>query len=264
MTLHLSGVSFAYRPQEAVLKEIDFSLNPGELVAMVGPNGAGKSTLLMLMAGLLAPELGSVTLDGKPLGALPSARRAQRIAFVPQAEGSPTDLPVEEVVALGRLARQGFRERLFLRPLSREDEEATHRALEEMDLLTMRERSFASLSGGEKARVRLAVALAQEASLLLLDEPGAHLDPGHARDMMARLLRQKESGRGVAMAMHDLALASLFADRLVLMEEGRITASGPPEEVLTTFRVEEAFGKGLLVIPHPRSGRPVVLPDRDL
>ena len=245
------GLRAGYGPAE-VLHGVDFGPQGGEVTAIVGPNGAGKSTLLRALAGLLRPRSGQVTLDGVDIGALSRREIARRIAVVPQALETLFPLTVREVVSLGRTARLG----LF--GLSRSDVAAVERALAELELLPLAARRTDALSGGERQRAVLAMALAQEGEVLLLDEPTVHLDPAHQRSILD-LVRSLARTRGLAVVavLHDLNLAAL-CDRLVVLAAGRIARAGAPGEVLDGSTVAAVFGEGLVV--GARDGRPYVLP----
>ncbi|MDP9321209.1 MAG: ABC transporter ATP-binding protein [Chloroflexota bacterium] len=236
-----------------VLRDIDLSLEPGRLIALVGPNGAGKSTLLRALAGLVRPTAGAVTLDGVDIGTLSRAVLATRIAVVPQTFDTLFPFTVREIVALGRRARLG----LFARP-SPADAVAVARAIAEQDLDGLVDRRLDALSGGERQRVVLAMALAQEARVLLLDEPTAHLDPAHQVRTVRRAAELARSRGVIALAvLHDLNLAAL-ADRVVVMDAGRIVADGVPSVALAADVVASIFGAGLVVAQV--SGRTAVLP----
>jgi iron complex transport system ATP-binding protein len=236
-----------------VLRGIDLELEPGGLIALVGPNGAGKSTLLRALAGLIHPTAGTVTLDGRPVLAMSRAALASRIAVVPQTFDTLFPFTVREIVGLGRSARLG----LFARP-ARDDEEAVERAIAEQDLSLVSGRRIDALSGGERQRVVLAMALAQEAAVLLLDEPTAHLDPSHQRSVLLRIGELARTRGVVTLAvLHDLNLAAL-ADRVLVLADGRVAADGPPATALTAAVVTRVFGNGLTVTEI--GGRTVVLP----
>ena len=262
IVLEIRELSFSYRSRLAV-DGLTVTLQPGQLLAIVGPNGAGKSTVLRLLSGWFEPDEGQVLLRGEPVRALAPPERARQITLVPQMSDAAHDMPVAELVALGRLTRLSLRQRLLLSPLSHEDRLAIDLALRSADVLELAKRPFRELSGGERSRARLAVALAQEARWLLLDEPEAHLDPGHAQAMMACLLAQAQAGHGVVAAMHDLTLAAAFADCMLLLDRGRLVAFGPPNAVLTAALVRKVYGPQLSVIPNPDGGSPVVLPRRE-
>jgi len=236
-----------------VLRGIDLALDPGILVALVGPNGAGKSTLLRALAGLIRPTAGAVTLDGTDVATLSRAALAARIAVVPQTFDTLFPFTVREIVALGRSARLG----LFARPTA-SDAAAVARAIDAQDLGALVDRRLDALSGGERQRVVLAMALAQEADVLLLDEPTAHLDPAHQIGIVRRAAELARSRGVIALAvLHDLNLAAL-ADRVVVLDAGQIVGDGVPGTALTSNLVARVFGSGLAVAQV--SGRTVVLP----
>lgn len=240
--LRTYGVVAGYGTRD-VLHGIDLTIGPG-LCALVGPNGAGKSTLVRALAGLLAPRAGRVELDGTDLRTLSRGAIARRIAVVPQVFDTLFPFTVREVVMLGRTARL----RAFAGP-GDADRLAVERALGLLELRELAERRIDTLSGGERQRAVLAMALAQETEVLLLDEPTVHLDPGHQRATLA-LARDLARRRGVAVAavLHDLNLASAMAERIVIVDAGRIVADGPPGLVLTQRTVEGVFGPGLRVL----------------
>jgi iron complex transport system ATP-binding protein len=237
----------------AVLRGVDLELEPGRLIALVGPNGAGKSTLLRALAGLIRPTAGAVTLGGIDVTTLSRAALASRIAVVPQTFDTLFPFTVREIVALGRSARLG----LFARP-SPADASAVARAIVDQDLVALADRRLDALSGGERQRVVLAMAMAQAAGVLLLDEPTAHLDPAHQRSILRTVGELARSGGVTVLAvLHDLNLAAL-ADRIVVLDGGRIVADGGPAVALAADVVARVFGPGLQVAQ--ASGRTVILP----
>jgi iron complex transport system ATP-binding protein len=247
------GVRARYGQRE-VLRGVDLDAGPGELVALVGPNGAGKSTLLRVVAGLVRPSSGSVSIDGIDLWSLDRAAVARHIAVVPQVFETLFPFTVREVVALGRTARLGA-----LGLLNAADAQAVTRALDELDSLELADRRIDRISGGERQRAVLAMALAQEAEILLLDEPTAHLDPAHQRAALEHIARlARDRGLAVVAVLHDLNLASALASRVVVLDDGAVVRDGDPREVITAALVREVFGPGLTVISH--DGRPFVLP----
>ena len=227
----------------AVVRSVTAQVEPGEWVALIGPNGAGKTSLLRAVAGLLPCE-GTVRLDGVPLAELGRRERAQRLALVPQEPRTPPWLTVAEYVLMGRTP--------YLRPLAREgegDREAAARALARLELEELAERTLGTLSGGERQRVVVARALAQEAAIVLLDEPTASLDIGHQQQALDLLdtLRATE-GLTLVAAMHDLTLAAQYADRVLLLDAGRVVADGAPAEVLTEEALAEHYGARVRVV----------------
>jgi iron complex transport system ATP-binding protein len=239
-----------------VLKGVGLSLRRGEFVGLLGPNGSGKSTLLRVLSGVLKPTRGEVWLEGQPLSRLRAKEVARRLAFVPQREEVAFGFSAWEVVLLGRAPYIGWwgKERA-------EDVQAARRAMERTDCVPLSERAFGSLSGGERQRVVLARGLAQETSLLLLDEPLTHLDVAHQVGTLS-LLRQlnREEGLTVLAALHDINLASEFCDRLLVLRQGQLVAEGTPSEVITPSLLARVFGLDAWVRVNPATGRPHVLP----
>jgi ABC-type cobalamin/Fe3+-siderophores transport system ATPase subunit len=252
-TLAATAVTASYGPR-VVLRECSFAIGSGEVVAVVGPNGAGKSTLLRVLAGLLRPTAGAVSLDGQDLTTMSRSALARRIAVVPQIFDTLFPFTVREVVALGRTARLGAFGRASV-----DDVAAVDRAIDELELGPLASRRIDRLSGGERQRAVLAMALAQETTVLLLDEPTVHLDPGHQLATLG-LLRDLATRRRLAVCavLHDLNLASAFASRIVAIADGRIVREGTPLEVIHADLVKAVFGDGLEVIA--RDGHPAVVP----
>ena len=209
----------------ALLDGVSLQVPPRGLLGIVGPNGAGKSSLLRAALGLLPLQAGQVWLDGRPLAAWTARERAACIGYVPQQALSHWDLTVQELLSLQRPRRADWLPQLIAA----------------CELQALLGRRFATLSGGEKARANLARALVHEPALLLADEPAAHLDIPHHHRLMA-MLRAQSAARAVVVVLHDLHVASRYCDRLVLMAEGRLLADGPPERVLETARLRQAFG----------------------
>ena len=244
-------VSFSYAGAE-VLREVTLRLHAGEMTALLGRNGAGKSTLLRLLSGALTPSRGAVFLDGASLARLPRKAVARRLAVVPQEVQVPFAFTVREVVSLGRTAHVPF-----LQGESARDRRAVENALDLLDLPALADRPYNTLSGGERQRAVLAMALAQQPSVLLLDEPTVHLDLAHQMEVL-RLIRRLHGAGGLAVlaAVHDLNLAALHFDRLLLLKDGRIVADGPPQAVLTAESIYDVFGAAVQVDAHPTTGTP--------
>jgi iron complex transport system ATP-binding protein len=240
-----------------VVREVTARVERGEWVALIGPNGAGKTTLLRAIAGLL-PHEGHVSLFEQPAAELERRERARLLAVVPQEPETPPWLTVAEYALMGRTPHLG--------PLAREgaaDRDAAARALDRLGLEPFAERALGTLSGGERQRVVVARALAQEAPIVLLDEPTAALDIGHQQQAL-ELLDALRSADGLTLvaAMHDLTLAALYADRVLLLAEGRIGAEGTPAEVLTESALAEHYGASVRVVT--LDDRIAVLPSRGL
>ncbi|MCB5204041.1 ABC transporter ATP-binding protein [Neorhizobium sp. T786] len=220
-----------------VLKDITFSVGAGEIVGLLGPNGAGKSTLLRAICGLIAFH-GKVTIDGSDVTALRGRERAAKVAYVAQEHDVAWPIKVAELVALGRTSTQtGLSARL-----SDKDRRAVQDAMRLMDITELSSRPANALSGGEKARALIARALAQEAPLLLADEPAAGLDPAHQINLMKTFRTVAADGRAVMLSMHDLGLAARWCTRLILLDRGAIVADGPPEAVLQPGNINKVYG----------------------
>jgi iron complex transport system ATP-binding protein len=220
-----------------VLQDIDLRLEPGCLTVLIGPNGAGKTTLLRAMAGLVEPSAGEVALNGAAVARMRGAERARAIAYLPQGGGVAWPLPVASVVALGRLPHGEKPDHL-----PTEGRTAVNVALRSVGLEGFETRPATSLSGGEHARMLLARALATQAPVLLADEPVAALDPRHQLIVLEVLKAHARAGATVVAILHDLNLAARFADRIVLLDQGKIEASGSPEAVMTEARLASSFG----------------------
>jgi iron complex transport system ATP-binding protein len=219
-----------------VVERADLALRAGEFTALVGPNGAGKTTLLRALAGLI-PSEGSITVGGRTLAGLSAHDRARRIAYLPQGNVFHWPLSVADVVALGRHPHADPFSRV-----SSDDRAAVARALTATDTDGFAGRAVTTLSGGERARVALARALATQAGILLADEPTVSLDPRHQLVVMQLLRDAARDGGAVLAVVHDLTLAARFADRVLVMDKGRIVADAPPAEALTADRIAAVFG----------------------
>ncbi|WP_084704511.1 ABC transporter ATP-binding protein [Phaeacidiphilus oryzae] len=238
-----------------VVRDVSCSVAPGGWLALIGPNGAGKSTLLRAVAGLVRRRGGTVLVDGGDLGRLRPRERARLIGYVPQTPVLPPDLTVREYVLLGRTPHLGY----LANPGER-DRSAVERTLDALDLARFADRRLSALSGGERQRATVARALAQEPRLLLLDEPTSALDLGHQQhvlDLVEGL--RADHGLTVVTTLHDLTTAGQYADRLVLLDKGRVEAAGAPGEVITQELVARVYGARVAVTRGP-DGRPVVTP----
>ena len=218
------------RAGQTVIENLSARLVPGEITAIVGPNGAGKSSLLLGLAGLLPPLAGRVTLDGAALAALAPRERAQAIGYLPQTPDVAWDVAVEALVALGRL------------PWRDRGEAAIAAALAALDLEPLRHRPVSRLSGGERARVLLARVLAGTPRWILADEPLAALDVAHQIALIAHLKACARAGQGVAVVLHDLAVAMNHADRVLVLKDGYLVAEGPPREALQPEVIAQTWG----------------------
>lgn len=234
-----------------VLFDFDLGVKPGELVMVVGPNGAGKTTLLRAIAGIV-PAKGRIAIENDPLQAISAAERAQRIAYLPQGHVFHWPLPVEDIVALGRLPRGGGAD------LSETDRVAVERAMTATGVTDYVGRAVTTLSGGERARVALARVLATQARVILADEPTAALDPRYQLVVLDILYRHARDGGAVVAVLHDLGLAARWADRIVVIDQGRKVADGAPRDVLTKERLNETFGVSAQIVTLVDA--PVVIP----
>jgi iron complex transport system ATP-binding protein len=250
--LSLAGVRVALDARP-VLAGLDLDLAAGELLLLAGRNGAGKTTLLRTAAGLVRPGAGRVELDGRPLTDFSRRELARRIAFVPQDSGVPFPFTAGQLVLLGRTPHLGL-----LAFESEADVAAAEAALRRLGLEALADRSVLELSGGERQLVQLARALAQDAEVLLLDEPTAHLDLGHRALVLGVLRTLAREGRAVLVVSHDLAAAG-YANRVALLAEGRILAAGAPRDVIRPDLLRSAFGVEVRVIESPAG--PVVIPE---
>jgi len=241
-----------------LLRQASLELRGGGLLALVGPNGSGKSTLLRLLGGLWKADEGSVTLDGRDLKSLPRRAIARAIAYTPQDTRLDLAFNVREVVMMGRHPHLGRFE------VEREsDRAAVNEAMRRADVIQLADRFVTELSGGERQRVLLARSLATEAPILLLDEPTASLDIAHALDVLSLCRELAEGGKAIALAIHDLNLAARFADRVALLDKGRLTACGGADEVLRVESLNRVFGVSadrMLTV----DGKPVFVFHRDV
>jgi iron complex transport system ATP-binding protein len=226
-----------------VVDGVDLTVAEGEWVGLIGPNGAGKTTLLRAIAGLVGFS-GDIELAGRPARELGRSELSRLLAIVPQEPATPPWMTVGEYVLLGRTPHLGL-----LAKEGREDREEAGRALQRLDLVGYESRRLETLSGGEKQRVVVARALAQDARVVLLDEPTAALDIGHQQQALELLdVLRAESGLTLVAAMHDLTLAAQYADRMVLLHEGRVVAEGAPEDVLTEHAIATHYGAAIDVV----------------
>ena len=252
--LALSSIRFAYESAAWSLDISALSFGTEPLCAIVGPNGSGKSTLLKVAAGLLAPGEGTVALNGQPLERMRRISLARQLGYLPQECPALFDYTVAQVAAMGRHAHGGV-----LELLNPGDREAVARALADVGLDQVPHRRLSCLSGGERRRAWLASALAQEPDVLLLDEPTQSLDLHHAAAVMGILARRASAGLRVIAVLHDLNLAALFCDRLILLHDGKIAADGPPDRIMTENRLGPVYGDKIEVLRHPDTQKPLVL-----
>ncbi|MFI2076173.1 ABC transporter ATP-binding protein [Streptomyces triculaminicus] len=249
------GLSLGYGGR-LVVEGVDLTLPGGAVTAVVGPNACGKSTLLRGLARLLTPAAGTVTLDGASIHRMSARALARRMGLLPQQAVAPEGITVEALVRLGRYPHQRL-----LTPWSAADQAAVEEALRRTGTQDLRDRAVDELSGGQRQRAWIALALAQDTPLLLLDEPTTFLDLRHQLDVLDLVGElNAEAGRTVVMVLHDLGQAARYADHLVVMRDGRPAAAGPPADVLTAELVEDVFRVACRVVPDPETGTPLVVP----
>lgn len=240
----------------AIVKDLTEAIPDGQITAIVGANGSGKSTLLRTLARLLRPTAGAVYLDGTDIANQSTRSVAVRLGLLPQSPRAPDGVLVDDLVRRGRYPHQ----RLFAQ-WSAADERAVERALEMTDLTEQRERPVDELSGGQRQRVWIAMVLAQNTPIMLLDEPTTYLDIAHQIDMLDLLAwLNRSEGRTVVMVLQDVNQACRYASYLIAMAGGRIEAAGPPEEIVTAEMIERVFGLPVMVIRCPATGAPLCVP----
>jgi len=253
--IELDKISFAYE-KTPVLTDVSLNVQESEMLGIIGPNSSGKSTLLKIMAGILKPDKGVVEIEGNDIKSLLRRETAKSVSFVPQETPASFPFTVMETVLLGRtphLASLAFE--------SEEDLDMARKSLESTDTLDLQERFFEELSGGEKQLVTIARALAQDAPVMLFDEPTTFLDIRHQIQIFEVITRlNRESRRTVVVVSHDLNIASLYCSRLVLLREGRIAIDGPPEEVIKSHLLKETYGVDMRIIS--ALDKSFVLPER--
>lgn len=252
--LSAQSVTLAYGDAR-VVHEVSLEIPPSSVTAIVGPNGCGKSTLLRGLARLHAPASGTVLLDGHDIHERSTKDVARELGILPQSPLAPGGITVRDLVGRGRTPHLRA-----MRSWQEQDTRAVTAALRATGLTGLAERSVDSLSGGQRQRAWIALALAQETELLLLDEPTTFLDIAHQYEVLDLLHGLAADGRTIVVVLHDLAQAARYADHLVLMSAGLILARGEPNDVLTADRVAAAFGLPVTVVPDPITGTPLIVP----
>lgn len=241
------SLRYSYRGgTKDVLSDVSFAVMPGECFVVIGPNGSGKSTLMRLLAGIEKPGSGSVSLADMPLNQYSRRDRANHIAFVPQVLPAEFSMTVRDLVMSGRAPRQGI-----LGMEQRDDIAAVEEAMTFTGILEFSDRDVQSLSGGERQRVFIAAAIAQEPSLMILDEPTSALDPAHQIRVMDLMERLKEKGMALVMVLHDINLAAMYADTVLVLKQGRVFSQGSPSKALTLETLETVYECPFLFDQHP-------------
>jgi iron complex transport system ATP-binding protein len=265
--IEVENVSFRYRSVQPgrlwTIDEVSFGVASGEVVGIVGPNGSGKSSLLKLIAGLLRPESGAIRVAGRSVRDLTPLDMAKILAVVPQEQSQVFPFTVAETVLMGRFPhRQGGWWNAGIGIERADDLAVAHYAMTETDVVGLAGRLMSDLSGGERQRVIIARALAQDPCILLLDEPTAFLDINHQFEMCMLVQRLTQArSLTVVLVSHDLNVASLLCDRVLMLKDGRLHASGPPTETIRTDVLRSLYGCDVVVDRHPQSGAPrVTLP----
>ncbi|MHC1743170.1 MAG: ABC transporter ATP-binding protein [Syntrophobacteraceae bacterium] len=251
MRLDVQEVSWSPDKVRKILDSIELHARPGEFVGIIGPNGSGKSSLLRCMYRALRPDSGAVLLDGRDVRQLKSQEAAAMMAVVLQETATEFDFTVIEIVLMGRHPHKMAMERF-----TEQDLALAQNALRRVGMIELQTRPFATLSEGEKQRTLVAWALAQQARFLILDEPTNHLDIRYCLEILETV---RQLGVTTVAVLHDLNLAGMFCETLLVLHRGKVRAHGPPAEVLTPRLIHEVFGVGSLVRPHPVTGRPSIL-----
>ncbi|WP_122939149.1 ABC transporter ATP-binding protein [Brachybacterium sp. EE-P12] len=238
-----------------ISRHLDVEIPDRSFTAIIGPNGCGKSTLLRALARVLTPVEGRVLLDGKAIGAYRSKEVARRLGLLPQTSLAPDGIRVADLVSRGRAPHQSL-----IQQWRESDETAVASALEATRLTELSGRLVDELSGGQRQRVWVAMLLAQQTPIMLLDEPTTFLDIAHQYELMELLRTLHEEGKTVVTVLHDLNQAARYADELIVMRDGEVVATGAPVEVVTAEMIQEVFGLRALVVPDPVTGTPAVVP----
>ena len=253
--LKAENIRYQYSSQTLALDGASVNLQAGQVLSIVGPNGSGKSTLIKIAAGVLKPDSGKVRLNNKDISSLTRIDIAKTLGYLPQTTDSVFNHRVEEIVAMGRfvhLRGLGF--------LTADDRKKIEKSMAFTEVLQYRHRTLAQLSGGEKQRVLLASVLCQEPDLLLLDEPSAGLDLHHQIAFSSLLQKLSREGMAVAVVTHDLNIASMYSDQILLLSHGKVIKTGKPQEVINQQYLGQVYPDNIFVEPHPITGHPMVLP----
>ncbi|MBI6702704.1 Fe(3+) dicitrate ABC transporter ATP-binding protein FecE [Pseudomonas viridiflava] len=240
-----------------IVQDLSFSPTPGKVTALIGPNGCGKSTLLKAFARILTPQSGSLSLDGKAYRDLSARDLARKVAFLPQVLPIPEGVSVRQLVAYGRSPHNSLWGRL-----SGADQHSVEQALQRMELETLADRPLSDLSGGQRQRAWLAMILAQDAAIVLLDEPTTYLDISHQVELLDLMRALSAEGKTVITVLHDINQACRYADHLAVMQAGRLVASGTPGDVLNAELVCRVFDVQVQIMREPVAGTPMCIVER--
>ncbi|VVN39099.1 Fe(3+) dicitrate transport ATP-binding protein FecE [Pseudomonas fluorescens] len=240
-----------------IVQDLSFSPPPGKVTALIGPNGCGKSTLLKAFARILTPQAGSLSLDGKAYRDLSARDLARKVAFLPQVLPIPEGVSVRQLVAYGRSPHNSLWGRL-----SGADQHSVKQALQRMELETLADRPLSDLSGGQRQRAWLAMILAQDAAIVLLDEPTTYLDISHQVELLDLMRALSAEGKTVITVLHDINQACRYADHLAVMQAGRLVASGTPGDVLNAELVCRVFDVQVQIMREPVAGTPMCIVER--
>lgn len=252
--LYAESVTLRY-DRRTISTDLTVAIPDGSFTVIVGPNACGKSTLLRALSRLLQPAAGQVMLDGRSIGDLPAREVARRLGLLPQSSIAPDGITVADLVARGRYPHQSF-----LRQWSQADEAAVAAAMQATRVAELADRLVDELSGGQRQRVWIAMVLAQETPILLLDEPTTFLDIAHQIELMDLLADLNAKGRTVVAVLHDLNQACRYASHLIAMRDGAVVAQGEPSGIVSEKLVEDVFGLACLIVPDPVSGTPMIVP----
>ncbi|MDO9578394.1 MAG: ABC transporter ATP-binding protein [Candidatus Cloacimonadales bacterium] len=249
--VELENISLGYR-EKRVIEDLSLSFESGEFCALLGPNGAGKSTLLKSLIGFLKPSEGTIKIAGKSLKNWPQPELAKVVSLIPQDFQLQFDYSVEEIVQMGRFPYLGYWQKY-----SAEDRNIVAEILEQLDLTSMKDNLYSQLSGGERRRVSIARALAQQTEILLMDEAFANLDINHQLEIMQLLSRINEEQRKlIILVSHNINLSSEYCRRIVMMKKGKVVADGKPAEIINQENLERVYNARLEIIKNPVSGKP--------
>lgn len=253
--IHTDQLSLSYDGDTNVVHELSLHIEAGAITVLVGPNGCGKSTLLRGLSRLLKPVSGSVMLDGRDIHAMKAKDLARQLGILPQSPTAPEGLTVHELVAQGRYPHQSW-----FQQWSEKDERIVQEALDTTNLSLFADRAVDTLSGGQRQRAWIAMALAQQTDILLLDEPTTYLDLAYQMDVLDLLDDLNVAGRTIVMVLHDLNQAARYADTMVALRGGQIVAQGKPAQVMTPDTILQVFGLKAEVVADPVTGTPMCVP----